>query len=48
MIIEKFYELYALGTLLDLPAGSSKADVEQAMQGHVLAETGLVGRYNRK
>lgn len=43
-----FFKLYALDIMLDLPAGSSKTDVEQAMQGHVLAQAELIGRYNRR
>jgi len=43
-----FFKLYALDTLLDLPAGSSKADVESAMQGHVIVQAELIGRYNRQ
>ena len=43
-----FFKLYALDTLLDLPAGSSKAEVEKAMQGHILAQAELIGRYNRQ
>ncbi len=43
-----FFKLYALDALLDLPEGSSKAVVEKAMKGHVLAQAELVGRYNRQ
>jgi Raf kinase inhibitor-like YbhB/YbcL family protein len=42
-----FFELYALDTKLDLPAGAQKKDVEQAMKGHVLAEAQWMGRYKR-
>ena len=41
------FKLYALDTVLNIPADSKKADVESAMQSHVLAEitsTGLFGR----
>ena len=41
------FTLYALDTKLDLPEGASRADVAQALEGHVLAETTLVGRYAR-
>jgi hypothetical protein len=37
----------ALDTTLDLPAGASKEDVEGAMEGHVIAEGQLMGRYGR-
>lgn len=43
-----FFKLYALDTVLDLPAGSSKAQIEAAMQGHILGEARLMGRYDRK
>jgi Raf kinase inhibitor-like YbhB/YbcL family protein len=40
-----FFKLYALDTTLALGTTSIKADVEMAMQGHVLAEAELVGLY---
>ncbi len=43
-----FFKLYALETKLDLPASSTKRDVEKAMKGHVLAEATLIGTYDRK
>ena len=42
-----FFRLYALDTTLDLPEGASKADVLTAMEGHVLAEAELMGKYKR-
>jgi len=42
-----FFKLYALDTKLHLKAGSTKADVERAMKGHILAQAELVGRYGR-
>jgi len=42
-----FFKLYALDTVLDLPAGSTKAQVVKAMEGHVLAEGQLMGKYGR-
>lgn len=42
-----FFKAYALDVLLELPAGASKADVEAAMDGHVLDKAGLVGTYGR-
>jgi len=41
------FRLYALDTVLGLDAGASKAELLQAMQGHVLAEATLIGRYRR-
>lgn len=42
------FKLYALDTLLSLPAGSRKADVERAMEGHVLDSAELIGLYARR
>ncbi len=42
-----FFKLYALDTLLDLDGGTSKAQVDQAMKGHILAEWRIMGRYRR-
>lgn len=41
------FKLYALDSELPLQAGASKADVEKAMEGHIIAQTQLVGRYKR-
>jgi Raf kinase inhibitor-like YbhB/YbcL family protein len=38
-----FIKLFALDTKLELPAKSTKADVEKAMDGHILAQTELMG-----
>jgi Raf kinase inhibitor-like YbhB/YbcL family protein len=43
-----FFKLYALDTVLDLAAGASKKQVLQAMEGHILAQTELMGIYTRK
>lgn len=42
-----FFKLYALDTKLDLKAGATKAGAEKAMQGHILAQGELMGRYGR-
>jgi len=42
-----YFKLYALDVVLPLKAGATKADVERAMRGHVLAETSLMGTYAR-
>ncbi|MFH1829263.1 MAG: YbhB/YbcL family Raf kinase inhibitor-like protein [Pseudomonadota bacterium] len=42
-----FFKLYALDTTLDLPATSTKKDLEAAMKGHILAQTQLMGTYSR-
>ena len=41
------FNLYALNKPLDLAAGATKDQVRQAMQGHILAESMLVGIYQR-
>jgi Raf kinase inhibitor-like YbhB/YbcL family protein len=42
-----FFKLYALDSKLGLKSGASKAELERAMKGHVLAQTELIGRYGR-
>lgn len=41
------FRLYALDTRLDLAAGATKQQLTQAMDGHILAETDLIGTYER-
>ena len=41
------FTLYALDKSLDLATGASKEQVLQAMQGHILAQSQLVGLYQR-
>jgi hypothetical protein len=42
------FKLYALDAMLGLEEGISKARLEEAMQGHILAQTELIGLYRRK
>ena len=42
-----FFKLYALKSGLQLPEGSTKAEVEAAMKGYILAKAELMGRYER-
>lgn len=42
-----FFKLYALDSSLELPARSTKAQLERAMQKHILAQAELVGTYQR-
>jgi Raf kinase inhibitor-like YbhB/YbcL family protein len=42
-----FFKLYALDTRLNLKSGATKADLERAMKGHILAQAELIGRYGR-
>ena len=39
------FKLYALDSMLDLSRESSKADVEKAMEGHIIEQTTLEGTY---
>ncbi len=43
-----FFKLYALDTTLDLGPSAKKSDVVKAMEGHVLAEGQLMGKYARQ
>ena len=43
-----FFKAFALDTTLSLSDGASKAEVEAALIGHVLAESVLLGRYQRQ
>lgn len=43
-----FFKLYALDApSLDLPEGSTKAQLEEAMKGHILDEAEFMGTYQR-
>ncbi|MDP2841730.1 MAG: YbhB/YbcL family Raf kinase inhibitor-like protein [Candidatus Methanoperedens sp.] len=42
-----YFRLYALDTKLDLHAGATKAEVEKAMKGHILAQGELMGKFGR-
>lgn len=39
------FKLYAVDTVLDLPPGVTSSDVMTALEGHILAEAELIGRY---
>ena len=41
------FTLYALDAKLNLPTGAARAQVEAAMQGHILARGKLIGLYQR-
>lgn len=41
------FTLYALDTMLALPAGATKQEILRAMEGHMLAKAELIGRYKR-
>ncbi len=42
-----FFKLYALDKKLSLREGATKKEVEAAMQGHILAQAVLMGRYEK-
>ncbi|GMR11691.1 MAG: hypothetical protein BMS9Abin28_2529 [Anaerolineae bacterium] len=42
-----FFKLYALDSVLELEVGATKEQVLEAMEGHILAETELMGTYSR-
>ncbi len=42
-----FFKLYALDANLGLKPGASKQQLEQAMKGHVLAQSEVVGTFKR-
>jgi hypothetical protein len=41
------FEIYALDTKLDLAAGSSRADLLKAMDGHVIGKSTYIGMFGR-
>jgi Raf kinase inhibitor-like YbhB/YbcL family protein len=43
-----FHKLYALDVVLPDLGRPTKADIENAMKGHILAETQLIGTYQKK
>lgn len=42
-----YFKLYALDVYLDKDAGLTKKELLNAMEGHILAESQLMGRYKR-
>lgn len=43
-----YFRLSALDSRLDLKAGATRAQLDRAMRGHVLAQAELVARYRRQ
>ncbi len=41
------FKIYALDTTLDLPQNTTKEDLLEAMEGHIIEETEVVGLYKR-
>ena len=42
-----FFRVYALDRKLDLPAGADRAQLDSAMQGHILAQGEYMGTFHR-
>jgi len=43
-----FFKIYALDTELDLAPGAGKPDLLSAMEGHILGQGELIGKYKRQ
>lgn len=43
-----YFKLYAMDCLIDLPELATRAELLAAMDGHVIAEAVLMGRYTRR
>jgi Raf kinase inhibitor-like YbhB/YbcL family protein len=43
-----FFKLYALDTVLPLASGATKEELLKAMEGHIVAQAELMGRYARR
>lgn len=43
-----FFKLYALDIPIPLSSSATKAEAEQAIRGHILAQAELIGLYDRK
>lgn len=42
-----FFKLYALDVKLNLEAGCTKKELEKTMEGHIIAQTKLIGLYEK-
>jgi Raf kinase inhibitor-like YbhB/YbcL family protein len=43
-----FFRLYALDKLLEIPAGASRKELDDAMRGHIVSRAELMGRFERQ
>lgn len=43
-----FFKLYALDTILSLPEGVSKKQIEKAMKNHIIEKAELIGLYKKE
>jgi len=42
-----YFYFFALDTTLDLPAGATRDELKQAMEGHVIGRGSIMGQYQR-
>jgi Raf kinase inhibitor-like YbhB/YbcL family protein len=42
-----FFKLYAIDKKLNLPEGATKEEILKAMEGHILAQCELIGRFEK-
>ena len=42
-----FFKIYAVDSELDLKAGATRAELEKALQGHIVSQGQLMGTYSR-
>ena len=42
-----YFKLFALDRMLDIPVGSKKEELLEAMKGHIIDEAELMGKYSR-
>jgi len=43
-----FFKIYSLDTEIDLPPGATKRQLLQTIEGHILAQGQLIGKYKRR
>lgn len=42
-----YFKLYALDTMLDLDSNSGRSELEKAMEGYIVSQASLMGKYSR-
>jgi len=42
-----YFKIYALDTILNLPAGADKKQLLKAMEGHIIGQAQIMGKYKR-
>lgn len=43
-----FFKIFALDRMLDLRSGAKRAELDRAIEGHIIAQGQLMGRYRRQ